>query len=439
MYESEEEKLAEYKKKLDDVPVSQESLDEAIITGFQKARFDKKQKSHKKKWIISMATVAVILLAFVTSIRVSPVFANYVTSIPGMEKIVDLIRDDKGRMTALENNYYQEIDVTSQKKDGLEIVIDGAIADEKGMVLFYTLHADQKRKNMTINEAQLTGRDGEVLDLGSSSYGMPHISETGKKEFSGTLEYFFQTPLSTREFKLNLTVNGINEAYSIPFALSETLKKKKTYEINKTVRIEGQNIRFEEATVYPLRVALHVKQDPQNTKKLLNFDDIRLVDERGEAWSKIANGVTASHVSDNEAILYLQSNYFNEPKELYLVFNRIQAVDKDEGAVVVDLENEKIVKQPKGNKLRYLKIRNGEIRFDLHTNEEFTYSLFSEIKDEKGNEMESNSSFVNVSNDEGIMEVGVGVSSLDKYKSPIHLKLAFFPEWIVGNEKVRIK
>lgn len=256
MYNREEEKLADYKKKLDDISIPTELLDEQIHLGLQRARSEERLQKSRKRRMISLVAAAVLILGFFTTIRISPTFAHYVTIIPGMEKLVELIRDDKGGMLAVENEYYQEIGV-SEEANGLKITIDGAIADEQGLVLFYTLESDEKRKELFVDRPQLTSQDGKKLDWGTISAGGPHYSETGEKSFSGTVEYFFQTPYKARAFELGLQVSGDGDEWSfnLPFSLEEELAKKKTYDINKKVIMEGQAIEFIEATVYPLRVA----------------------------------------------------------------------------------------------------------------------------------------------------------------------------------------
>ncbi|MGP4105510.1 DUF4179 domain-containing protein [Virgibacillus sp. L01] len=439
MYEKEEDKLNDYKKAYDDIPIPLDALDNAISSGYQQAK-STKQRPRKKKWIMSVAMVAIIIITFVTSIRVSPVFAQYVTEIPGMEKIVELIRDDKGMMSAFKNDYYQEIAV-SKEKNGLEVVIDGAIADENGIVLFYTLNTDEKQKDISVEDTHLESSGGEILDLSSVSFGMPHNSEEGKKTYSGTIEYFFEKPFKSREFEINLKVTGdsVNEELSIPFKLKEDIREKKTYELNKDVTVERQKMTILDATVYPLRVAVHVKMDPNNTKEILAFEDMRLVDERGETWGKI-NGVVGSEIAENEQIIYLQSNYFHDPERLYLVFSRMQAIDKDKNKLVIDTEEDVILQQPNGNKLRDMEVNGNRVSLKLYTEKQFSYFIFGKMRDNTGYEATIKRSFSNgYRPDKGMAEIGFNMESSDQLKSPISIELEFFPNWITGDEKVRIK
>jgi hypothetical protein len=438
VYKKEEEKLNEFRNSYDDIQVPLEFLDEAIMTGFQKAKTEGNRKPRSKKWAVSLMFAAIIFLGFFTSIRLSPAFASYVAVIPGMEKVVELIRWDKGRLLAVENDYYQEIGV-SQEKNGLEIKIDGAIADENGLVLFYTIQSEEKQKDVTLDVIEFNRKNGEKLNWSSASLGSHHDSEEGETSYQGTLEYFFDTPLPEKEFELGLKITSANqtENYKLTFQLKKDIKSKKTYKINKTAVIEGQKMTFLEADIYPLRAAIHVKMDPNNSKKLLSFEDLRLVDENGEVWNKIANGITASNISEDEAIIYLQSNYFKNPKELYLVINKIQAVDKDEAYVVVDTEKKQILKKPQGNQLNGFKVTEGYLIFNLQTEHKFNAFLFGRIKDSNGNEITPQRT--EMSDIDGGSEIRVNIHDLSMVRNPISLELTFFPKWIVGEEKVRIK
>lgn len=425
MFEKEEEKLAEFKKTYDNISIPIEAIDNAIMTGYRKAS----KKRTKKTGLIVCAAAIIFLSGFFTTIRLSPTFAGYVTIIPGMEKIVNLIVDNKGFLSAVENEYYQEIGVFGEK-NGIKMIIDGVIADENGMVIFYTL--SNKDKYLRMKDFELKSMDGTDISLFTSGFSPPEAAQ----EVSGTIEYFFQEPLITKKFELFAEVNG--EEFHLPFSIKEEMKKVKTIELNKTVTIEGEKLTIEHAKIYPLRVAVRVKMDQENTKKLLSFDDIRLVDEVGETWNTM-NGINASKISDDEHILYLQSNYFREPKKLYLAFDRIQAVDKDEATVIVDVEKQEILKQPKGNKLVDFTIDGNYLVFRLETEEDALGSAsFSTIKDADGKELSSSSSYYREEGDR-MRIIGVEVEELNEQKGPISLEIAYFPAWIEGSVKIKIK
>jgi hypothetical protein len=439
MYKKEEEKLLKYKKMYDNVSVSEASIDDAIMSGFRKAKLEQNKSSRRNyKWLYSFVAAAVLMVGFFTSVRLSPALADYVTVIPGMEKIVELIRFDKGRLSAIENDYYQEIGV-SKEKNGVKLTLDGAITDDTGMVLFYTIHSSKKQDYVTVDNVQLKSQNGEELPISGASYGSPGLSEEDVT-FTGTVEFYFQSPLTVKDLELSLTVNGVtSDEYSFPFMLEKNMVGKKTYEINQTVAIEGQKVTFLNATIHPLRVALHLKMDPTNTKKILNFDDLRLVDESGETWNKMTNGITATPISEDEMILYLQSNYFRQPEELYLALNHLQAIDKEEELVKVDLVNEKILQQPEGNYLTNVKVAGDYLTFTMVTEDEFPSYIFGRIFDHEGKEINSNSFLTSTRDEKNIKEFGIEIPNVKDHKGPISVEITSYPSWIKGNVKVRMK
>ncbi|MCM3719458.1 DUF5643 domain-containing protein [Fictibacillus phosphorivorans] len=151
--------------------------------------------------------------------------------------------------------------------------------------------------------------------------------------YSGEIEYFFEKPLTTKEYMVDIEVSG--EKFSLPITLKD-FKKKKVYPINKTMELEGQKINVEKVIVYPLRIAVYLEADPSYNKQILHLEDLRIIDEKGEVWGKITNGITGTGSYNEKQEIYLQSNYFHEPKELYLLLNKAQAVHKDDLFVIVD-------------------------------------------------------------------------------------------------------
>ena len=442
MYEKEESQLTNYKNSYDNIEAPLELLDEAILMGFMKAKAEKRRKPLMKKRVFSMGLAAIILLGFFSSIRLSPAFANYITVIPGMEKLVELIRNDKGKMLAVENDYYEKLGV-SKEKDGLTVTIDGAITDENGLLLFYSIESDNDTE-FYMEGPRLHYGDGKSVDWGSisSSAGEVHNEGNGKSISTGSFDIDLKHPLELNELVLTVKIkkDSKTEEFILPFQLKKEIKEKKTYQLNKTVTIEGQKISFLDATIYPLRVAVHIKMDPANTKKILNFDDLRLVDENGEVWNKIANGVSASKISDDEAIIYLQSNYFREPKELYLVLNKIQAVNKEEAMVVIDTQTKQILKQPKENIFSDLIVEDDQVVLTMQTKNKFHYTPFGEAKDRKGNVVEvPETSMSPRGGDERVIEFGLRIPELQKVMNPISLELSFFPSWIKSEAKIKIK
>lgn len=437
MFEKEEEQLTNLKKEFDNVPISLDSIDNAILTGFQKAKVEERKSIQKKRSIYSFLAAALLLLGLFSIIRISPAFASYISEIPGMEKVVNMIRDDKGRMAAVENKYYQEQGIYDEVGD-LKVTIDGTISDEMGIVLFYTIESKEKMNEMMFDDVKIRAKDGTVLDEAFISYGESYHSEKGEYAFSGEIEYFFEVPIAPKEYIVDLKLK--NKEFTIPLTLKE-FKEKKEYTVQQTMELEGQKIIVEKVTIYPLRATVKLKMDPNNKKQILQLEDLRVVDEKNEVWGGITNGITASGDKDSDQEIYLQSNYFKEPKELYLVLNTAQAIDKENAVVVVDTENMKILKQPAGNKLSNVRKENEQLVFDLFVNKNSKYSGmgFGTIKDAQGKEIESHAQSMSADEESNTKQVGIELPIIKAEQNPITIELDFYPLWIKGNEKIRIK
>ncbi|WP_179865386.1 DUF4179 domain-containing protein [Bacillus sp. AFS017336] len=441
MFEKEENELKNWKEKYENIDLPIDEIDEAIQIGFQRGKANNrihKQKRMTKIWSILAASI--FIFGILAGIRVSPTFADYITKVPGMEKIVEMIRerDDKGLLAAVENKYAQKMNV-SQEKNGVKVTIDSVIADEQQIVVFYTINGKSKKQNFEINVANLIAADGKKLPINGLSFEGPNKY---KGSHTSTVECEFNQPYEQKDFKLFLKVKSEEqtEEFSIPFSIKKHEKTNQIYNLNKTVVIDGQKIKIKKLTIFPLRVAMNVEMDSSNTKKILDFPDIRLVDQNGEVWSKIRNGTSSRGGDSNkEEIYYLQSNYFKEPKELYLVINGLQAIDKGDDYLVVDTEKQQILKQPKGNYLTDLKKEGETMFFTLNTKKEFNYSMIGgSFIDAKGKEIDFNESYSGFSEDNKQI-AGFKISSSQKYTNPIKIKLDFFPSYIKGKTKIRVK
>ncbi len=438
MYEKEEEQLEELRKQLDLVTIPSEQLDGAISQGFERAKREKmkKRKVHIRKYGM-LAAVVLLLVTLVTTIRISPTFAHAVSSIPGLEKIVAMIHYDKGLTAAIENDYFQEINA-SQTKGNLTLIIDGVILDESGMSVFYTAKSDGTLKSAQIQNVEL--RNAEI-GPSSISHGMWNEDV---KEFSNRIDFHFaeSTKLNDLTFSLRMTINeaGKDIEFIIPFTVPEKVKQSHKFLLNREEEIENQKFTIEEVTIHPLRIEVRISINPNNSKKILLFPDIRLEDENGEVWGSSLSGISGRGIGELEQIIFLQSNYFEKPKELYLRINKLQALNKDEATVIIDSEKNILLNSPSDGRLKLAESNKSHVDLFLTQAEEDEHFSFTTYKivDANGKLIRSPSSSMQY--DSGKMESHF-VFDLETtdYKNPIHLEIDNYPKYIDGNVKIELK
>ncbi|SET74483.1 hypothetical protein SAMN05421676_107158 [Salinibacillus kushneri] len=86
---------------------------------------------------------------------------------------------------------------------------------------------------------------------------------------------------------LEARLRNSSEEITIPFTITQQIPSEKTYKINQEIVIDGQRVEVLDVTVNPIRTAIRLKADSDNTKEILNYEDVQLVDEQGETWGKI--------------------------------------------------------------------------------------------------------------------------------------------------------
>lgn len=435
MYEKEEEMLHESKSRLEQIEIPEIELKDAIQQGLLHAK-SKRRKRKQTVWMVTVA--AIVMLTFVTSIRVSPAFASAVASIPGMERFVHLIQFDKGLEAIIENDYFEPIGV-SQEKENMTLTIDGIIIDETGAEIFYTFASPQSLKYTDFKEIALLN-NGKKLEA-SYSYDPPNQEDASTRK-ADHVSFVFVEPekFTSNEFELTLQVEVANKTtnFHIPFTIKNEIKNGKVFAVNEEVIMDNQKIRVKEIVVYPLRVAVTMEFDDQNDMEILQFEDMRIEDENGEIWSSIQNGIGAfGSAGDNERTYFLQSNYFKQPKELYFKFDKVQALPKEEKYLLIDFSKKQVLKQPSLGKVKVTDIQGDSFKVEYAPiRENHSYSIFSQGVNAKGETVDIPSLMTSSG-----LEIEYAEAMLDAKGiiNPVRIDFVAYPNYLDGSVTVQIK
>jgi hypothetical protein len=451
--------------------VMPDSLDSQILQGIQKGRNDRaigQRRFRRRLW--SSVAVCMLLLTCVFTIRISPVFASMVRDIPGMEAFVDLIRNDpdRGLGLALDNDLIQPIGAFDEH-NGVRFTVEGIIADESRMVVFYAVENTTGKQALVLDNPNFPEVNIRSLQ-GSFSYGSPaELQDSNNSNVHrGTIDLQLVNGFSLpKEMTLQTKLRRIDEKRSdnaaettekplftvrIPIDHTKFEGMKQEYALNQTIEVEGQRVTFVKATVHPLRIAVELKYDESNSKQIFSPGDIHLVDEKGAVWKSY------SSIGD---VIYFESNYFHQPKELYVEGEWFRALDKEKMEIVVDIGSTKVVKKQQeyfgtlvkapDSKLKLKQIYNtGEhikMTFTLSVNHEqdnMGYSLLErKFKDAAGQEHQMadlKGATVMVSS-----RVGSGTQEnyfyldLKDYKQPLTFQISQYPDYIRQHYKIKIK
>ena len=439
MFENEEKKLHEMKGKIDKVEVPS-NIDEYILKGIHEAKGQGRSVHSIWKWG-SIAACLLLLIMF-TSIKVSPTFASYVSTIPGMQKIVDLMRNDKGMISIIENEYLQIIDMTVEE-NGVKLTIDAIIVDEDRAFLYYTIETDQSYGHVMLSETRFTDKEGRELPLSSGVYSHGNV----EKNIPISGELFLAYPVENQlpsEIVLRTGVEAdgkevlVSQGIPITIDYEKFSAIKKVYEVNKTVAIEGQKILVEKVEIRPTRIAVSVLYDETNTHKIFGYDNIRLVDERGEVWTEQIPTTSFNETNPNKDTLYFESNFFAEPKELYLEFSSVRALPKDEVELVVDIDSDEIIQQPSDNRFTSVTTSFKDIVFVYKSDDSMAHFavLLSTYVDANGTEYHSTFSH---SGDRLNNTREVGFELFSEAKSPLTFTITDYPNLLKQEVRLKLK
>ncbi|GKS14817.1 hypothetical protein YDYSY3_58170 [Paenibacillus chitinolyticus] len=323
--------------------------DLAIAQGIQRA---KALRRRNRTFLTAAASFVLLVSVFGTMIHVSPAFAAAIRQIPGMEIFVRIMgTQDKGLARAVDNEFFQPINI-SHTQNGETVTLNGVIADESRIVVFYSWNSDHSAWKRG-PEVKLNPADGSYMP---AVIGFQHSPVPSEPVSSGS-DYLDAmlvegTPMPD-DFIFEVKLAGEDgPVWKVPVKLDRELfmNRAETIPIGKSVVIQGQTVTFNEAKLYPTRILLDVSYEESNTKQLFGLRDIHLVTEKGERLSSWG----ASNISENKKILTFESSYFTQPKELYLEGSLVTALDKDQLTVKLDVANKRIVSPD--NRLQLLKL-----------------------------------------------------------------------------------
>lgn len=450
MFKEEEDQLATFKEKYRDIPVP------AHIDHYIKAGTDQASKKKKRNFraVLSTAAIVAVLFLFVVSVRVSPAFASYAGQIPGLDRLVELIRGDKGLESAIKNDFVQVIG-KSDTHEGITFTVDEIIADEAKMIIFYTLEADQDYNYLMLGDLEITDENGQSM-AAAISYGSPSDEQEQKRIVSEKIEVDFGHDENLPEqihMSVDVDVGNAphlpdNTTWDVSFTIDHEkfANHKEVFPINETVSVEGQKMTFKEIIVYPTKIAILVKYNEQNRKELFAFDDLAIVNEKGEEWASI-NGVSGMGYNENEEFIFLQSNFFEQPEELYLQFSSIRALDKDQLDVVVDVEQERLLKTP-DDQIKLLEVSKRGSRVDLkfvikrsekYQDDVFYQTFAHQYYDEAGNEYETLDGFGFRTSDDESEYISYLTVRKPEVSNNIILKISDYQTRIEKDVKIKVK
>lgn len=459
MFDNEEKKLLELRQRLNNTS-KPGCIDDYIKRGIKLGQVKKKKNKIR---IFANVAALIIFVILSASIRISPVFASYISKVPGLQYLVDLIHFDKGISDAVENDFIQNINM-SQEHEGLVFTVKDMIIDNSKCILFYSIKNKTDHKFVNIVDIKLKDENGKDVIAVSNLDLFVNKNMMDQKELLGKVDFNFSNEETIIPERLFIVVKLQDEytdgpiahdkrnilastwTYNIPIDKEKIETMKVVYNLNQSFKIEGQKVFFKTVTITPTQIAAEIEYDKSNSKKILGYDDIEIINESGEKWATIMNGVSGTRKDDDHQTLFFQSNYFTNPKELYIRGSSIKALDKDKLKVIVDVDKKVLLKSPDDKltlKSVVTAVGNGtSLEFGLLRDKLMYknrgYSVFGDFEDSNGNIFSPKTISARTSDDPN-QSIIFNISTESKFKNPISLTIFDYPARIKGDFKVQIK
>ncbi|SEO74256.1 protein of unknown function [Amphibacillus marinus] len=406
-------------------------IENAIASGMAKAKVAIRKRKRQQ---LSLVAFMSFWLGLTVLINVSPTFANQLGRVPGMEQFVDFFQFDRGKLAAVEHNYYQPIGQVTEVGPFI-FTIEGAIRDSRDLVLFYTLEGEAGMDGLSFDIEDVTANGVAVEDYSYAvSFGQ---REEENAVIFDTIAVSTVDPFEAERLEIEVEfigqLNGkiITERAIIPITV-QVMGGEQYYDLNETLNVAGQTFYIHGVTIFPLKAEVEISADPNNTMRVLSIDDLALIDEEGDSWTKLMTGMVGfGDLEDGGMKVYLQSNYFEAPESLTLFFSKIQAVPKDADYLLIDLDDEKILHDPYG-KYSLVTYNGKELSIIYDKEQGFDEFLGYELTSPEGDELNvTGFSFI-----QGDQQNRMAWD-VETNEPIVKLNLAAYPHWL--EEAVRLK
>lgn len=332
-------------------------LDEAVMQGLvQGEKADRCRKRRNQGWgFAALALTSVIMILTITIIT-SPTITAKLMDIPGIRAFVKLIEGERALEKLKLEDFAQPIGI-SVERDGVKLSVDGMIIDTQRIVLLVSAERASTEPASTGGELEIIrstiSSKQENFQTSMSSYGYGNLSyfdpyrEANVYRDMLNFILYAETQMPdeiTLHSTLRHSITGVETELSVDIPIDHAKFADLSEEIfvNQTLDFQGQKMTIVKLVMSPLQMTLEVKYDPDNTHQILGHTGIYLQDENEEKYSYIGS----TGLSGDHRFLYFQGKALQSSKQLILIGEFVEVMDKKQSRLVVDTERGIIIEAP---------------------------------------------------------------------------------------------
>ncbi|MDQ6422774.1 DUF4179 domain-containing protein [Paenibacillus sp. LHD-117] len=319
-----------------------DKLDRMLTIGMEEGR-KRNARLRGKRMSLQLGAAVVCMLFLLTAfVRISPTFAAIVKEIPGFGSFVELVGYDRSLVSAIDNEYIQVVN-KSDERNGYKFTVNGVLADSQRVVLLYSAEGPGiNEEDTTFLPYELKDENGEEIMAG---VGSSHYFQEAEDKDEGIQDYLdimmYPGVPVPQEIQFKLQVGGEWLEVRVPIDHAKFDDLREEIEIDQSIEVAGQKVKITKAVITPLQVSITFKAEAGNTKRLNDFIDLELIDDRGRSYRTN----TGMGDLDTQIVRHFQSSYFQKPKSLTLKSKGLLMSDRNL-TVVLDTKEGKMVSAP---------------------------------------------------------------------------------------------
>ncbi|SET48085.1 DUF4179 domain-containing protein [Paenibacillus sp. NFR01] len=392
MIEAEEKRLSGYFAELADTAdkVPEYRLDAALAGGMERAQ--RKSRGWRRSYAaVAFAVMALLIAASLLWRGGAEPVTTTAKDWGALEVYRPLVGNNLTIRSALDAGMVQEMDVSSPVVKGMQLTVNGVIADRRGIILLYSLNNEEGR-NMFAGSFELKDKANSLTPLSSSNYS--NFSPSSESHRAGEPGRHYESKLIPWKSELKqlpdilyctltlVEMGAESEAGGGIAKLNVALDLRKDADYSRgsllttgeTFIIKGQKITLENVYAGPTGIYMTQVKDRTNTMRIFSLYNPSLWLGQGKWATALGESGGYSLTNRGETVIYHTDNMRGDEPLIFRTEGMVAiALDNDE--LIIDIDKGQVIEAP-DKRITVTKVETDkgemavDVLFPLHRTEE---------------------------------------------------------------------
>ncbi len=281
--------------------------------------------------------VASTFLVFVLLVNMFPTVAYAMSNIPGINKLVEFVKFDKGFDNAVEEGLVKEINF-KEEKNGVKFKVNTIAGDWKSLWIDYEISSDTELGVIvSVNESNTENEIPVLIEYRDGENKGERYIKIGFQEFNENFDLKFNIFKDDEDAMHGNYIASFN----IPISLDKEIFNCELKEItldNNLINTEIGDIEIISLKSSKTRIVMEFKLN-SDKYEYMNFEKPRFIDDKGNIYEISSSYISSSDENNAIKIVELQGEIKENIKKLTFQFDSMYYARKDNRSIIVDLKN----------------------------------------------------------------------------------------------------